>query len=81
MGTDLRGFCVSAAVRAALSVPDMAKMQVGITVRKPLKPFVKGVAFQYSKPVVLWFGAPPADTTASVRAAWLIRRGSDLLTR
>lgn len=60
---------------AAVSDPDMAKIQVGNALRNPLKPLVKGLEFQYSKPVVLWFGAPPADTTASVRAAWLILEG------
>lgn len=45
-GTDLRGLLVSAATRAVFSDPDMAKMQVGMTERKPLKPWVNGSAFQ-----------------------------------
>lgn len=41
LGTDFFGFLVSQATKAEFSEPAIAKMQVGITDRKPLNPFVK----------------------------------------
>ena len=59
----MRGFAVSAATRPAFSEPDIAKMQVGMTARKPLNPFVNGIEFQYLNPTASLFGPPPAETT------------------
>jgi len=64
LGTDLRGFAVSAATSPEFSDPDMAKIQVGMTARKPLKPLVKAMLFQYLKPIASAVGAPPAEITA-----------------
>lgn len=66
-GTDLRGFAVSAATSPAFSEPDMAKMQVGMTDKKPLKPLMKGVEFQYLKPIADALGAPPSGMTMQER--------------
>jgi len=41
----------------------MAKIQVGMTERKPLKPLRKGSLFQYRKPTASLLGAPPAEMT------------------
>jgi len=68
LGTDFRGFAVSAATNPEFSDPAMAKMQVGMTERNPLKPLVKAMLFQYLKPIASPVGAPPAEMTASVSA-------------
>jgi hypothetical protein len=65
LGTDFRGFAVSAATRPQFSDPDIAKIQVGMTLKKPLNPLVNPpVWFQYRKPIASPVGAPPADMTS-----------------
>lgn len=64
LGTDFRGFPVSAATRPQFSEPDIAKIHVGMIDKNPLKPFVNPpVVFQYLNPIGPPLGAPPAEMT------------------
>lgn len=65
-GTAFLGLLVSAATSPEFSEPDMAKIQVGMTERKPLKPLIKGSEFQYRKPIFSPGLPAPADVAIAV---------------
>src|SRR5271169_6834739 len=64
VGSDFRGFSVSAAARPTSSVPAKAKAAVTNTLQRPLKPLWKAPGLrQYLPPMYVPFSPPPIFRT------------------